>query len=509
MNKIFQKEVECSSEYILSDYMGDVKRVLLSRARAIPTSRFVGDGEAEFSGCVEFEIFYSDVEGTLTALKVSSDYDITHPIETGSADAVCNARVSNFSVRLTGPRRFSLKACVEADVYVSTGAIVTPEGAVFEEGRMPEKISKVLSAEQAAYTVSESGEYTDEIMLVEGVEYDGLEILFTSGSVKVIESVASEGAVTVRGEITITSIVRNDTAAPFAVRKVIPFEERINLDGAVDGSIASASAYVNSATASLREGEDRCSIGVSASLVITGVVASNTELEVVTDAYLTDYEVSCSYEDMPYSELVCAECTTECVSVEIPRETDAQSVRDVIVSTAEVKSVEHKLKDNGFEVSGEIVSVCIGTELSDDGSPVYAQIKNTTPFAINVNTPVGVSDYMRLECSASALECESLIDGDKIILKCPLSIGYRIYKDSKIRRLSRSDIVGECSDKGRKSVITVYYPNKDDTLFDVARKYNTTSAQIALDNSLAAECLSSLDTSASLVGVRRLIIKSV
>ena len=59
----------------------------------------------------------------------------------------------------------------------------------------------------------------------------------------------------------------------------------------------------------------------------------------------------------------------------------------------------------------------------------------------------------------------------------------------------------------KKATVTVYYPRGGESLFDVAKKYKTTSLKIARDNDLSDQALSSFDTHDSLAGVKKLIIR--
>ena len=71
----------------------------------------------------------------------------------------------------------------------------------------------------------------------------------------------------------------------------------------------------------------------------------------------------------------------------------------------------------------------------------------------------------------------------------------------------------ECNELGSSqeekcpSRITVYYPDAEDTLFGIAKKFHTTGAKIASDNSLTTPDESIIDTPESLIGVKKLIIR--
>jgi hypothetical protein len=69
--------------------------------------------------------------------------------------------------------------------------------------------------------------------------------------------------------------------------------------------------------------------------------------------------------------------------------------------------------------------------------------------------------------------------------------------------MSECSLIGEREYSKSSSEIRVYYPNSEETLFSVAKKYHTTSAKIAEDNGLTVEA-ALLD---SKISIPHLIIK--
>ena len=256
------------------------------------------------------------------------------------------------------------------------------------------------------------------------------------------------------------------------------------------------------------ESEDSVAVNLNAIMELSTALSYNEELTVTTDAYLENYDTTAEYEEFSYSELVFSECETESVNCEIQRNgAGYEKVRDILTGSFEVRSLEKNVKDNGFELSGEIVLCGVACEVNEENSVSYLPIKHTFPFAINVNTKSGMPFDARVECKAYPIDVEFLIDTDKIIANCSLSVYYKVYKDSSLRRIKSCVVDGEERGEKCSSLIKVYYPKSSDTLFDVARKYHTTCRKIASDNSLSEECLSSLDKEGSLSGVKRIIIR--
>jgi hypothetical protein len=112
-----------------------------------------------------------------------------------------------------------------------------------------------------------------------------------------------------------------------------------------------------------------------------------------------------------------------------------------------------------------------------------------------------------LEYSLNVSDADTVTDGEKLFIRCALTAKLYLLMPGEISRLYSCEISeGELPiEDGSK--ITVYYPKKNENLFDIAKRYRTTSAKIALDNNLSESVMASPDSSDSLLGVKKLIIK--
>lgn len=509
MNKIYQKECESTCEYSLPDYMGDVKKILTVSGAVIPSGKFVSDGEAEFSGVVTYDVLYSDSEGKLTRLTASSDYDVAVPIDSeGYVDAFAQSRVVNLAVRLTGPRKLTAKAVVSTNVKVSCEEDLSCSGNAFSEGYTPQTAKRNITVERSLFASSPEREYAEEAEKLNGISADEIEIIATSGSVRITESEATDAGVLVRGELIITSIIRTENQPPFAIKKIIPFEETVNLDGLNPDMQVMADGYLTSVTSGVAEDADGSVITVNAIAELTCMASVNQEVSVITDAYLENRDTSGEYESYGYTELICMANSEESFSASVSRsDIGCDEIRDILTLSCEVRSFDKKIGSNGFELNGEALFSGIACEINEDNEAVYLPVKFTVPFAVNVNCGCQLPDTAALECTVSAIDTEATLDSEKLSVKSSLKIGYRVSNSAAIRRITECNTVGDTEYFNTSSTVTVYYPDNDETLFEIAKKYHTTGAKIAADNNLSEPTLAISDLPASLAGVKKLIIR--
>ena len=224
MNRKITKECESCCEYVLPDYMGDIRKVLTSRARVVPGGSFVSDGGVEISGVVEYEIVYSDSENKLTVISCSSDYAIKAQADTEECEGVfAESYVSLPSIRITGPRKLVIKATVGTDAMLMSEAHLSVSGDAFEREETPECATRAINIAYSRNGESGEREYAEEAERLEGVRSDEVEILSTGGSVRVIETESVDGGVRIKGELIIDAIIRTPVQPAIAIRKIIPF----------------------------------------------------------------------------------------------------------------------------------------------------------------------------------------------------------------------------------------------------------------------------------------------
>lgn len=510
MNKKYIKECESSCEYTLPDYLGDVKKILCVKASVIPSGKFSTEGELNFSGIVAYDVLYSDSEGKLTGLTLNSDYDVSVPVDSESyIDSRADTSVANLAVRLTGPRKLSAKATLSSRVRISCEPHLRCSGEVFSGEFRPEIKEERISIEKSAFFTSKEREYAEETVRLGGIGADSIEIIATSGAVRVIESTVENGEVRVRGEITVTSIIRTDEQPPFAIKKVIPFDESIDLEGMnAEGAFAFADGYLSSVTAGVSEDAEGASVNVNVISELRLAVSKNEEHTVVADAYLKERDTSVKYEETEYSSLLCMAGCEEKISCSVSRsEVGIEQVREVLTMTVDLRQTEKTLTDNGFTVSGEAIFSGVACEDSNDGEINYAPIKFTSPFKINVSCNMPMPPDAEIELNLSAKDVESIIDAEKITANCHMSVAYRVTKNGVIKRAVECNLSGEAEYTERPSRISVYMPCEGESLFDIAKKFHTTGIKIAEDNELSDAVLSEMGAPVSNCGVKKLIIR--
>lgn len=504
MNKIYQKEAESGCEFSLPDYMGDVKRILSVNAVAIPSAKFASDESVEFSGIVSYDILYCDSEGKLTRILTSSDYDIQAPTGDGYIDSMADVSVASISSRLTGPRKLVLKSLLSAEIILSVKSDLECSGSAFADGESPEVLTKEVLDSEMVFATSPEREYADEAERFDDMSVDDIEVIATSGAVRITEVFAEDGGVMVRGELIITSIIRTPEQPPFAIKRSIPFEEKVTVEGLVSDMQISADGYVTSVSTGVAESDGGCSVTVNAITELSVIASNNAHRTVTLDAYLKNKETESEYEDYVCDELVLlGSCEHSFDVSENKNDLIPEATRNIIGISVDVRSSERRIEKNSIILEGAALVSGVACEINEDNKPIYSPLKFTAPFKINVNLDCQMPDNVMVDAKIKVTSADARIEGDRLSVSCVAQVRYRVHDQTTVRIMSACNIVSDLESSADVACITVYYPGEDETLFEIAKKFHTSVAQIAADNRLSVETASSEISSFK---VKRLLI---
>lgn len=516
MENTFQKEcgadavyTESACEYVLPDYQGDVKKILSAEAKVTPSGKFVGSSDVEFAGIVAYDILYADSEGKLTNASFTSDYEVSLPAsEEGYLDAAADTRVQNLSLRLSGPRKITAKCALTTRISLRESETLTVAGDAFEDGRTPEVREEPIRIRSRAFGTGAEREYADELAKMEGIPPEEIEVIAAGGAVTINHAEGVEGGVLLQGTLTFNAIVRSGDQPPFGVKKEIPFEEMIPIEGTAAHDFATAGARLTSvSTAVNADSEGGSVITVSGVAEYTAATDRNTELSVVTDAYLKEAESTPETRDFRYEEFLASTTEPVIVTGEYRPEEGEDVLRDIFLTTAEVRVSDKNAEKNAVTVNGECTFRAVGCIVSEDGSIGYGSTKFTTPFTATVKLPVSLPEDVKIECTVIPTDASAKLNGDVIEAECRAVCTLAVGKEKSIRILDALHTGAPYERNANETKITVCYPAPEDTLWSVAKRYHTSATKVAVDNALTEEVMSRAGETGSLAGVRKLMIE--
>ena len=498
---------ESAADYSLPDYLGDVRKILFTEASLRPSGRFAGGDEVEFSGVVVYNLVYLDSENNLSSVEFTSDYDYSVKCSGESyKDSISDTRVSNYAIRLVGPRKISARASLVGSVRLSESSTVSVSGNAFETDSTPEVSTKSVGVRSSRISSVIEREYAEQVASLEGAIADEVAIIYTFAEA-IADSVSSEGdSVCVKGKLRMNAIVKNEDQPPYSVEKLVGFEENIDFDGLSSDMILSPKLTVSSLKASVNPTENGCEVVVNGIVELCVVGDCNEQVDLLLDAYLKSAPTENSYEDFNYLSLADSASVKGTHNAELNRsEIESDSLREVILMTATPKVERVECNDGVVNIFGEVRYSGIASEQIEDKIS-YVSLKFSSPFVTNVNINCQNCENLVVDARVSAHGASASLDANKVYASCTLESSVVVCEERREEILSSSRIKEDENYESKGARITVYYPTDDDTLFSVAKRFHTSSLKVARDNDISESVFASGNPEGKLTGVKKLII---
>ena len=500
---------DTSAEYVLPDYNGDVRKILFTKAEVRPSGKFASGDEIEFSGIVVYSIVYSDSENNIASVSFTSDYDYSAKCsEERYKDAFADTRIANYQVRLLGPRKISAKASVVGSVSVLENCSLEVGGSAFDGDIAPEMATRIVKMRNAASSSSVEREYAESIEHLDGAIADEVNVVYAGADASVDNIEIGNDEVTLLGKLRMVAIISNGDSPAYLAEKTIPIDVAVPFEGVSEDMKLLPEITVSSVRGNVNADDTGSDVVVSAILEFSLVGEQNEELELITDAYTTTCVTENIYADFPYEELIDVVSIKDNYSAEMARDgIDTEHIREVVFTDATLKLDEAEMTDEGINLRGEMKITGITSDINDDGSVSYSNIKFAMPYSKNVKYGLQNLANLRVDAKGNVINISATVDSEKIYISASLDLSLSIVSSKCERVLAASTLREELSWKPQGSRITVYYPSDDETLFSVAKKFHTTVTKVANDNSLTDAVNAGYDTSSyKLSSIKRLII---
>ena len=467
---------ECVKDYVLPDYMGDVKKLQRCTAEITPIGHYISTGELGFSSTVTFKILYIDDENILTEATFSEDTECIEKIDERFTDADVESSVVNLSVRLGGPRKITARASVSNEISLAGERSFLPECDLTG----CESAQSSIMVHCVEYYKTDEREYAEELDKISGVSKDDVEIVKRE-ALGFIDAVRkTDNGVNISGYIDVTALVRVDEEL-IRLESRIPVEENLEGCGKERDGVARARCIITDLSVNVNDPS-----GESVDDVYASVVASvsceceiaydyNREESVVTDAFMPGAKNNAEYKKITYNELAFGINEKRKINFIAKREGER---------IAALVDKEMNLKNVKLQYQGDAVYLSCDAEVtavfrSDNGEVFQKKFDETVFEKLNRDFPDG-------DCKTRvrAVPCDVSLsfDTEKIYVEASILVYVLMEREKEIEVLS--DLKHEMKDKRGERIVTVYYPEKNETLWSVAKKYSISPDRIALDNKI-------------------------
>ncbi|MGL5575993.1 MAG: DUF3794 and LysM peptidoglycan-binding domain-containing protein [Sarcina sp.] len=482
-------------EYLISDTLPDVSDILSVDVDKKITKAEVVDGKVAIEADIRYSIIYlseeeegKGVNNVVYKSKLSNFIDILGAEQGMFCNVECELEHINAS--LINERKINVEAYfrLKANVYKNEEF----EFVQSVENRADiQTIKKIENVDKSIYSASKNISHgsnlkvsMDKSQIDKIVKFDYLlhkkDVKLYDN--KVLYSCYAKVNLLYKGEESRDLYLLEDDIFISDEEDVIGVSSDLNCD--FDFSVVNADYTV----AQDDLGEDRI-INIDFDIKSDVKITKSEEIEVIEDAYSPEKDLSLIKERAIFDIRLGCGCT-EAIAKDNVKLEDEEPI-SVLSSKGEIVAIDSEVKDGSVDIDGTLKVNCL-YKLSNDQKE-YGSKEIDLPFTANIEIP-GLTQDMEVAVKGNLESLQAAIEAGTIAVKGILSFSAKAsYKEEKeyINKIEENE---ESEIPKKKASVTIYVVEAGDTLWKLAKKYNTTMEAIASANSMELDDILNIGT---------------
>ncbi len=474
-------EESVEAELSLPEYMPEILRIIKSQATPKINSFTTVGERVTIDGSCELRMIYVGEDDCIYTFSQTRNF--TRYCESSAFLSAEDVRVKTslnyVNCRATNTKRAEIKA----GVLISAVAFEKTEESILVSGNRKgiEEKKTEISAMSLGCKKSKMFSMSDTFSL----EHDTAGFLVRANAVCVLgETRKISNKIMLKGEtiVEIAYVPNEEKSVIRTVKRILPINQILEFEGMEEhftGDITLEVTAVDVIIKNDSQGEGRsldASVCVNASITMW----EQKDLQIITDAYAINGKVDLTYQKMKLYSAVEALRDTYIFKSEI--DTSKTGVEYILDAFCEPSEPSLSFGDGVIAVIGTLKAVLL--------------LKDSTGNIVTLEKLLDYRYERKSDCKSvetncvpnvivSSFECVAK-NNEHVDVKAELQISCSVFGETDIDAVT--DIT-ECTpeEKVRKSAITVYFPKREESLWSIAKSYNTTVESIALENNLEGD----------------------
>ncbi|MCI8497303.1 MAG: DUF3794 domain-containing protein [Clostridiales bacterium] len=487
---LFESSMEqpVDMELLLPDYCPDISRILFCRLTPSVSSRQLSGDQLMVEGEARVKLLYVDDGGScVRGYEQIQPFNVSFPMKKALESPVIEAcaTVEYMNYRAVSQRRVDIHGAFTVSVRVSGCAgediIVDADGDGVQMKKSQCPVSNIVGMAQRPFTVNEVLELGQGRGVAEAV-------LRSEVTAVVDDYKAISNKIIVKGTANIRVLYISDLSAGTMelMEQSLPISQIIDLDGVADDCVCDVHFEVLSSQIQPRSdsgGEYRL-LGCDLRLCAAATAYREAQIPLVADVYSTQYEMETESRPVTLEQVleVLSENGVYKTRCDLPEEPVA-SIADI---WCEAGAPSAGFGDEGLSIKVP-VTVCV-LAADNAGEPVY--------FERNVE----LDSIRPFKMQEGEIRCDPqlVITGAGYTLgstgQMELRLDYRLEGTVRCVRQTRAMCRMDMDEerpvtRENNAALTIYYAQKAENLWDIARRYRTSIDAIREENEMDTDVM--------------------
>lgn len=491
-------------ELIIPEGKPDIAKILDLGATVYGTGKEVVQDKVMVEGIIRYNLLYIAVGDNGTVVQAEDETGFTQYVDVEGARPRMTADISfeleHIDYDIENSRKLNVRT------VLNTGCKVQ-QLLQLEVLRDFEDQGQIQALREPIKLVSSGGDGSGQTILREDVELPDdmpsvVEVLRKDAKVKILEKKVADNRIVAHGEIDLRLLYQSEEAQdPIQLlQSQIPFNHFIEVQGAYQGMDCDVKVDVQELDISLRQdivGDVRV-LSVDMILFMEGRVYESSEHDIIVDAYSPGTALNLTKEKIVLTHWVGENQAQSIIreNIEIPQ--NMPPATRILYTESKPLIADYRISEGQVVVDGVLTGVVL-YKPEDEGLPVHS-IKTDIPFSQSMDVEGATED---MDCSCEVLVqylSHTLVTPNEFELKITVLVKGEVTQG--IEKEVLLDIEEIEQEQREESGIYIYFVQPGDSLWSVAKRYNTTINSILRYNDIE-------DQDALAVGSKLMIFKKL
>lgn len=478
-------EQPIDTDFTLPDYCPEIVKILKCRVVPKLNSKAISGGSLNIDGIAFVTLVYRDENDKICCFEHEVNFQKNIPIENNSNE-ICSVDIflnnEYMNCRAITSRKMDIHGVVSIKVKISGNkgneivADIDMEDIQLKRENLP--ATNPLGMAEKIVVLEEELELN--------IGNNSIKSILRSDSRAIVEDckLVSNKAV-IKGYIVINVLYCTDDERIEFYENRIPFNQIVDMniegiDCRLDGKVSIMSCIIKPRTNLSGEAK---SFALECKICLTAMASCENDIPVVFDVYSTKYNAELDSNTMCFRKL--DSVLNEKYICKKTLEFSEDTFGSVVDLWCENRIGNIKLIDKTINIMGTVL-ICLLT-YDKQGVPQYYERGVDFEYIHNIETE---SDGLICEASLETISSSySILDSDKLEVRVELSVDAEIFSCKNKSVITNINIDRNNLKAKRKCPLVVYYADKGESLWEIAKHYNANCKSMKEINNLSDDIL--------------------
>ena len=467
----------------LPDYCPDIQKILKCQMYPRITGRGITGDRLELDGNCLVKVFYLDAQGTtVRCCENTEPFSVTislkKPADNGCISA--GTRVEYINCRAANSRRMDIHGAFSLCAKVVCSGNCSVTGAVLEED-MEQELTPV---EFTTLTAFETRPFSVEEVLELPEGKPGADtILHSSAVIQNVDFKVIPNKLMVKGDIALKMLycpIPEEGVLPECMEYEIPFSQMLDCGGITDDCRTDLRMQVISCDIQIKNDYAGEKIYFDTQIRLLASVSAYCDgnTAVVSDAYSKKYEASLAYSEAE------PECLCDLFEETLLEKNTFQvegGVEKIIHIWSEMCDVSASRKEDSVHFEGKY-NICM---LAVNTENTIFYFERVAEYAFD--RPCQAEGELRFDADCIVTDMNYRLSSGEVELKTELRLTAAVFCRRPIRTVEHMEADETKPLKDDPAALCIYYADKGERLWEIARSYRSSVDAICRENDLSGD----------------------